>query len=171
MSTPALWELAQQHRALAAQLDQLDLDEQTIADTLEGELAPIEQKAQACIVVAQTLAGQAGLFAARAKELAEHAKRLDARADWLRRYVRDAMLACGITEIAGPDWKAKLRQNPPKVVIDAESQIPVEFWREKIIREPDKEQIKAVLMAGPEADLGGVGKAAHLERGWSLVVK
>lgn len=166
-NVPTLWQLAEQHRALAAQLDQLDLDEQTIADTLEGELAPLEHKAQACVVVSQTLAAQATMYAARAKELAAHAKALDGRSEWLRRYVRDAMLAAGITQIDGPDWTAKLRQNPPKVVIDAESQIPLEYWREKVTREIDKDAIKDALKEGDE----DLGKSAHLERGWSLSVK
>ena len=164
---PTLWQLAEQHRALAAQLEALDLDEQTIADTLEGELAPLEHKAQACVVVSQTLSAQSKMYAERAKELAAHAKALDGRSEWLRRYVRDAMLAAGISEIAGSDWTAKLRQNPPRVVIDAESQIPWEFWREKVVMEIDKDALKDALKEGDEE----LGKAAHLERGWSLTVK
>lgn len=167
MTAVTLWQLAAEHRALAAQLEQLDLDEATIADTLEGELAPLESKAQACIAVAGSLAAQAEAFSSRAKQLADHAKSLDNRAKWLKDYVRDAMQVAGITEIKGPDFVAKLRQNPPKVVIDAESQIPWEFWREKTIKELDKEAIKEALKAGDEE----LGKAAHLERGMSLSIK
>jgi hypothetical protein len=145
----------------------LDLDEQTIADTLAGEAMALESKAQACVAVLGNLRSQASAYKARADQLAEHAKALDARAEWLTKYVRDAMQMAGISEIKGPDWVAKLRQNPERVVVDAESQVPWEYWRERTIKEIDKTALKEAIKAGDE----GAQAAAHLERGVSLVIK
>jgi hypothetical protein len=167
MNVPTLWQLAAEHRALAAQLESLDLDEQTIADTLAGESLALEAKAQACVAVLGNLRSQASAYKARADQLATHAKALDARAEWLTRYVRDAMQIAGINEIKGPDWVAKLRQNPERVVIDAESQVPWEYWRERTIKEIDKTALKAAIQDGDEA----AKSCAHLERGISLVIK
>ena len=167
MNAPTLWALAAEHRALAAQLESLELDEQTIRDTLEGESLALQSKAQACIAVVGNLEAQTQAYEARAKQLAEHAKALANRADYLRQYVRDAMIFGGITEIRGPDFVAKLRTNQERVVIDAESQVPWEFWREKTIREIDKQALKQALKDGEEA----AKACAHLERGTSLVIK
>src|SRR5512139_1543853 len=145
MNAPTLWQLASEHRALAAQLESLELDEQTIKDTLEGESLALQSKAQACVAVVGNLEAQAQAYDARAKQLADHAKALANRADWLRRYVRDAMQTAGISEIKGPDFTAKLRTNPERVVIDAESQVPWEYWREKVIKEIDKVALKQAL--------------------------
>src|SRR5512139_3332291 len=151
MNAPTLWSLAAEHRALAAQLESLDLDETTIKDTLEGGSLALQSKAQACIAVVGNLEAQAQAYETRAKQLAEHAKALSNRADYLRRYVRDAMIFGGITEIRGPDFVAKLRTNPEKVVVDAESQVPWEFWREKVIKEIDKVALKQALQDGDES--------------------
>ncbi len=167
MNIPTLWSLAAEHRALAAQLESLDLDNQTIADTLAGESLALEQKAQACVAVLGNLRSQASAYKQRAEQLADHAKALDARADWLTKYVRDAMQLSGISEIKGPDWTAKLRQNPERVVIDAESQVPWEYWRERTIKEIDKAALKAAIAQGDEEACA----CAHLERGVSLVIK
>ena len=168
MSTvPTLWALAAEHRALAAQLESLDLDDQTISDTLAGEAIALESKAQACVAVLGNLRSQASAYKARAEQLAAHAKALDARADWLTKYVRDAMQLAGISEIKGPDWTAKLRQNPERVVIDAESQVPWAYWREKVVKEVDKAALKDAIQQGDEEACA----CAHLERGVSLVIK
>ena len=167
MNAPTLWELAEEHRALAAQLESLDLDEQTIADTLEGESIAIQSKAAACVAVVGTLEAQAYAYKSRAAQLADHAKALANRAEWLRRYVRDSMQTAGISEIKGPDFTAKLRTNPPHVVVDAESQIPWEYWRERVIKEIDKSALLQALKNGDEAAVA----CAHLERGISLVIK
>src|SRR5512139_3188873 len=145
MNAPTLWQLAAEHRALAAQLESLDLDEQTIADTLEGESLALQSKTQACVAVMGTLEAQAEAYKQRAAQLADHAKALAKRAEWLRQYVRDAMMVSGISEIKGPDFTAKLRTNPPRLVIDAETQVPWEFWREKVIKEIDKVALKQAL--------------------------
>ena len=167
MNAPTLWALAQEHRALAAQLESLDLDETTIRDTLEGESLALQSKAQACVAVVGTLDAQAEAYKQRASQLADHAKALANRADWLRRYVRDAMQTAGISEIRGPDFVARLRTNPEHVVVDAESQIPWECWREKVIKEIDKEALKQAIRDGDES----AKACAHLERGTSLVIK
>src|SRR5512139_1993030 len=167
MNAPTLWQLASEHRALAAQLESLELDEQTIRDTLEGESLALQSKAQACVAVVGTLEAQAEAYKARATQLADHAKALANRADWLRRYVRNTMQTAGISEIKGPDWVAKLRTNPERVVIDAESQVPWEYWRERTIKEIDKTALRDAIKAGDE----GAQACAHLERGVSLVIK
>ena len=167
MSVPTLWALAAEHRALAAKLESLDLDEQTIADTLSGESLALEAKAQACVAVLGNLRSQAEAYYARADQLAEHAKALENRALWLTRYVRDAMQLAGISEITGPDWTAKLRQNPERGVIDAESQVPWAYWHFRTIKEIDKTALKEAIKAGDE----GAKACAHLERSVSLTIK
>ncbi len=74
MTVPTLWALAAEHRALAAQLESLDLDDQTIADTLAGESLALESKAQACVSVLGNLRSQASAYKQRAEQLAAHAK-------------------------------------------------------------------------------------------------
>jgi hypothetical protein len=143
------------------------LDDQTIADTLAGESLELESKAQACVAVVGSLRSQASAYKQRAEQLAAHAKALDNRADWLTKYVRDVMQFAGISEIKGPDWTAKLRQNPERIVIDAESQVPWEYWRERTIKEIDKTALRDAIKAGDE----GAQACAHLERGVSLVIK
>lgn len=167
MSAPTLWQLAGEYRALADKLESLDLDDQTIKDTLEGESLALQAKAEACIAVLGSLESQAEAYRQRIVQLAAHARALSNRALWLRNYVRDAMLAAGISEIKGPDFVAKLRKNPAHIIIDAPSQVPWEFWREETIKEIDNVALKQALKDGDES----AAACAHLDRGTSLVIK
>jgi len=102
------------------------------------------------------------------KELTERKKTMQSRHDGLKEYLLVNMNAHGISEITAPDhtFTAKVKKNPPKLIVDDESAIPSEFMITPPPPPPqiDKAAVKAALKTGEV--LG-----AHLEQGERLEIK
>ncbi len=163
-----LYELTAEARESLAQLAELDLDEQTVRDTMEAIQWPVEVKAQNTLAFASNLEAEAELIEQRIAQLSRRKKSLANRSQWLKDYVLGAMQAAGIKEIRCADFVAKPRNNPERVVIDNEAGLPDACWREiPATREPNKSAIKELLKAGDPA----VNAAAHLEQSVRLEFK
>lgn len=163
----ALYEISAQYLEAMAGLADLDLPPECVADTLEGLQGELTDKLRAVIAYAQTLQAEADMVAKRADELAARAKATSNRADSLRTYALNAMVACGIAEVKTADFVAKWKENPPSVVVDDDNQIPATFMRqpETPPPAPDKKAILAAMKEGQEV------AGCHLERRKRLDVR
>lgn len=147
----ALWAIAEQYRSDAAKLMEMDLDEQTLADTLEGMAGELEVKAQSVAHVIRAIEADAEAAKEWAKRAQERAKAAEARAERLREYLSDTLQACGITKIEGPGIKVSFRK-VTAVAIDDPALVPDEFKPVKPppAPEPSKTLISEALKAGRE---------------------
>ena len=164
MST-ALYSLASEYRAAAERLADLDLDAQTIADTLESLSGELEVKAQNVALFVRKLESDAAAMKEWAKGAVERAKATETRADALRAYLARCMDDTGIEKIEGPGVRLSFRKSSA-VVIDGEDLIPAEFMRVKPPPppEPDKKAIADAIKAGREIP------GAHIEARRSLQI-
>lgn len=163
----SLFVLANEYRAIADKLEEMDLDEQTIADTLEGLSGDIEAKSTNVAMFIKNLEVSAEAIKAAEGEMAKRRKAIEARVERLRKYLMDNMIFAGISKIECPYFRIAIKDNPESVVIDAESQIPDEFMRqpETPPPTPDKALIKEVLKANVNVSW------AHLARGKRVEIK
>lgn len=103
------------------------------------------------------------------KKLQERKKIMQKRYESLKDYLFCNMKAHGISEINANDmtFTAKIKKNPPKLVIDDAGAIPTELYvyPPAPAPYPDNEAIKAKLKAGE------VVEGAHLEQGERLDIK
>lgn len=149
----SLFSLAEQYRELMKFADsEADIDEQTLADTLEGLGGELELKAQN---IARFIANQDAMAEAirnAAKAMQERAARLEKRNAWLRQYLLVNMQAAGIKKLESPELVISVRKNPPSVVVFDEAAIPVQFMEQKPAPPPapNKSRIKAVLATGDD---------------------
>jgi hypothetical protein len=163
----ALYVLAQDYRAAADKLADLEMDEQTIADTLDGMSGDLEAKAIGTAMVARNMQALAASIKDAEAAMAARRKALDARADRLMAYLLANMQHAGIQKIECPHFTLAIRQNPAAVVINEPGLIPAEFMRqpEPPPPAPDKKAIAEALKAG--SDVPG----AHLSRGVRLDIR
>jgi hypothetical protein len=166
MST-ALYVLADDYLAAAQQLADLDMDPQTVADTLEGLSGDLEVKATNVAMFVRNLEASAEQIKAAEAAMSARRKSIENRAASVRDYLKAQMERTGITKIECPYFKLAIRENPPAVVIDAASQIPAEFMRQPEMPPPaiDKKAIAEAIKAGKEVP------GAHMERATRLEVK
>lgn len=169
MSAPALYNLASEYRALAMFLADGDFDLDTISDTIEASGLPdaISEKAQGCEMVARTMEADIPTIDAEIKRLQDLKKARQARADALRKYVLDNMLACNIERIDAPLFSISIAKNPPKVEIFDERQLPADYLTDPPppAPVPDKRLMLQALKDGAEIP------GAKLAQGFRLAVK
>lgn len=163
----ALYVLTAEYRQAASRLLELDLDETTIAETLESMTGDIEQKAIATAMVTRNLDALADSIKQAEAGMAARRKAVEARADNVRAYLLNNMLACGISKIESPYFELSIRENPASVVIDCAIEIPADYYRQPETPPPvvDKKLIAQAIKDG--FAVPGV----HLERVKRLSIK
>ena len=164
MNGLALYELAGSYALLAEKLYDMELDEQAIADTLEGEAGALEEKAESIAAIARNLEAAAAAIQEDERRMAKRRQAFERRADRLRTYLTDCMQMAGIKKIEGRRFSISVRKNPPSVEVYDESLLPSEFFR---IPDPvmDKKKVMDLLKAGMEVP------GATLKQGTRLDIK
>lgn len=163
----ALFEIATLYRKAADELVNLDLDDQVIADTLEGLGGDLQQKATNVAFVAKNLEATTDAIDKAIDEMKRRKQIILGRTERIREYLKNCMEVAQVTKIECPHFVLSIKKNPPKVVIDDESAIPSDFVR---IPDPpppeiDKKAIASAIKAG--ADIPG----AHMEVAIRLEIK
>lgn len=103
------------------------LDEETLADTLEG-ITDLHEMIAAVIrsaLVDEAL--QSGLRA-RLEEMRRRLSRLEARGAKKRQLALEAMSEVGLKKLEQPDFTASARSGAPGLVVVSEETIPSDFW-------------------------------------------
>lgn len=164
MNAP-LYQLADEFLAIAQLLNDQDLPEEVIADTLESASGDIEDKAWNIAALIQQCEGEAAMIKDAEQRMGQRRKSLEKRLDWMRQYLLVQLLRTGITEIKRPEFVIRVRDNPPKTVIDDEDAIPKTFKVKETIVTIRKDEIRRCLLDGGEVP------GAHLERDKRLAIK
>lgn len=146
----ALYVLAHEYREAAERLADLDLDEQTIADTLEALGGDLEVKAANVAMFTRNLDATAGAIKEAEGQMAARRKAIEARADGMRRYLLACMRSAGVQKVETPLLRLAVRDNPPAVEVFDTELVPTEFMRqpEPPPPAPDKTAIKTAIKAG-----------------------
>ena len=108
-------------------LEETDIDDQTLADTVEG-LTDLHEIVAAVIRSALTDEALATGLKARIKEMQMRLGRIEDRAAKRRQLARDAMLETDLKKLTAPDFTASLRAGTPSLAILDDKQIPDAYW-------------------------------------------
>lgn len=131
-------------RQLLAELP--DLDEETLADTLEGLTDLREMLAELIRSALDDEAFIVGL-STRLSDLKARLERLETRAKRKRQLALRVMADAVIPKLAVADFTASLKQGPPAVEVLAEDRIPPVYWKPQPPK-LDKQGILAALKLG-----------------------
>jgi hypothetical protein len=171
-SEVALYELAGQYRALAERLADMDLDAQTVADTIEasGLTDALQEKAQGVELVARAAEMHCPTIDAEIARLQALKARRQRIAQGLRDYLKLNMEAAGIERIECPLFRVTLKKNPPAVEVLDEKALPEHFWVTPEPKPPeppeprlDKKAIAASIKAGIDVPGARLTQALRLE--------
>ena len=160
-----LYQLADEFIAIAKALADQEMPEEVIADTLEGASGELEQKAWNIAALILQLDAETAMIKEAEQRMSARRKSLEKRVDWLREYLLLNLLRTGIAEISSPEFVVRVRDNPPRVVLDDEEAIPKAFKQKETIISIRKDEIRRALLAGESV------KGAHLERDKSLAIR
>lgn len=150
MSNLSLYHMTADYTAALAGLQELDIDEQTLADTLEGLTGELTIKAANVAAFALNLEAEAEAAKAAEERIQKRRKALESRAKQLREYLLNNMQRAGISEIAAIDqsFRARIMAGRESVQIDDEASLPRDYILEKVTHEPDKALIAKAIKDG-----------------------
>jgi len=165
MST--LYELTGERLALQRKLESMNLDDETIADTLEGYASEIEEKIIHYGYVIQnrrSFISQMDIEIERlnARRTSEVTK-LQKIEDWLI----TNMQAANIGDVECPSFKVRVKFNPESVSVIDKDLIPAAYMRQPDVKtpplEPNKTLIKEAIKSGLEVAGCALNRTAKLE--------
>lgn len=162
--TQALFVIAGEYIEAAKKLADLDLDEQTVADTLEGMSGALEVKARNVACFIRNLEVTAEAIKAFEAEQKDRRQAIEKRAERMRAYLQSCMEATGIQRIEGPGVVLSFRKSSA-VAIHEPGLIPAEFMRvpEPPPPTPDKVAISAAIKAGRAVPGAHIETRQHLQ--------
>jgi len=166
MGLKPLYSLVAQYRELE-RIDVEEIDEQTLADTLEALGGEIALKVTNCALFTRNLETFADTIDEAAQAMKERAERFRNKAAGIRKYVLNAMQGAGITKIQAPEFTISIRKNPAAVMIAPDARIPSEYMMtpEPPPPRPDKKRLKEALESGQAID------GCHLEQGQRIDIR
>lgn len=138
-------------------------EEQMYLDAMRDLSGTIEEKCDRCAAVMETLTAEAAALDHEEQRLYARRAAIMANRDRLRLHVQECMETAALQKVKGPRFTLVIQANPAKVVVDEESKLGLEYW--KNTPQLDKAKIAADLKAGREVP------GAHLEVGKSLRIR
>lgn len=148
----ALYEMTAEFKAVAQKLEDLDLDDQTIADTLEGYSADFDNKVIAISSFIRNLEVSANAMKQAEAEMNDRRKSVERKIEGLKSYVLTNMKAIGKDKVECPLFKVSVRNNPANVVVEENVALPKEYVITKTIVSYDKKALKAAIESGEVFD-------------------
>jgi hypothetical protein len=163
----ALYQLADMYVQDLQRLADLDLDEQTVADTLEGLAGDLEVKATNVAAFARNLEASAEAIKGAEAQMAARRKAIEKRAESLKSYLKANMERAGILKIESPQFCLSIKKNPPAVAVVAQEIVPAEFFKALPPPPPvlDKKAVADALKGGQDVP------GCRLEHGTRLEIK
>lgn len=144
-----LYELSQNYNNLLELLDNQDIPQEVVTEALNQVGEEIEVKAENIAKLIKTLEVDINGFKEEEKRLADRRKSLENKVKCLKTYLEDTMKATGKTKFKGQLFSFNIQKNAPSLNIEAEDNIPKNFYIEQA---PvlDKKSLLAEIKQGLE---------------------
>lgn len=125
-----LYELSEQFRELADELEEANLDEQTMLDTLNGstEMMNIEEKASGIIKMVKNWQGEIPAYDAEIKRLKNKKDSLKNRIDYIKSYLKYCLETAKLDKIKIGTLSVRIQKNGKgSVIIEDEKLVPAAY--------------------------------------------
>lgn len=165
----ALYELAENYRMLQAMLDDDEVDEQAIIDTIEAMEGEFDEAADNIACLIKTVTYETEAMAAEIKKLQERKRIKENKSKRIKEYLLENMQKINRTKIETARNRISIRKNPASLIVTNISALQdnIGNWKSRKWNEDelDKTKIKERLNAGETIE------GVRLESSVSLTIK
>ena len=116
--------------ALNEMVEAGEIDEEAMADTLEGLAGDIEEKSISLACYVKNIDALSGAIREEEKRMAERRRSYEKHSDRLKNYLLENLKRCDLKAVESPLFKISIRKNPPSVVVTGD--VPGEFVKVKV---------------------------------------
>lgn len=159
----ALYQLADAYREAMALLEETEGEiTPEIEAALDAAGGAFVEKVDAVAAMVRMHEADAERFAEEERFFARKRAAAEARARWLKDYLRRALESAGEKKVKGERFTVAIHASPPSValLVDDPQQLPEVFRRVRV--EVDKSAIKAALEAGQELEFAELRRSNHV---------
>lgn len=146
------------------ELENLDFDDESIADTLEAVSGEFNNKAVAILKFTENMNSDIDSLSHEIKRLQERKKVFENRKARIRDYLLYNMEKSGINKVECPFFTASIRKGVESVDVESIELLPDEYVKVEVIEKADNNAIKRDLKAGKEIS------GAKLVRGANTII-
>ena len=147
-----LYELGSEYQEMLSLIDNGEIPEEAIADTLEALQGELRDKIDNVACVIKNLKAESEAIKAEAKSLTERSKAKEKRADWLKKYLSAIMQQSGIDKIETERNVIKFGKSSVVEISDGfiewAKKHSEDLLRTKVEVEADKVALKAAIQNG-----------------------
>ena len=136
-------------------IDNTDSDDEYFNDTMEALQLTFDEKASGVSAYIGNLEAMAESIKKAEKNMADRRKSILKNIERLKKYLLDNMERLNIDKIETEYFIAKIKKNPPKVVINNEDDVPEEYWETQVKWIINKTKIKKALKSDKKINIKG----------------
>lgn len=148
-----LYQMSEEMLRIQAQLEEMDLDDKTMADTMNSISSDLglPEKVEGSVKMMKSFEAEAKALKEEAKRLTDRAKASENKAKWLKEYLASNLTVAGVKSLDAGIFKVGFRKTPPSVQIDEGATVPDAFL---VPQDPkvDKTNLKKWLKDGNEVE-------------------
>lgn len=161
----SLYNIANEFKIMVERLMDSSDDAQTIADTIEAESFPLENKAQSIAYAIKNINATVVALKHVAQETNNRIKSLENREQSLKNYVVECLEIAGIDKVSCEHFEIKLRKNPPSIDVFDPDLLPESFMRQPELPAMviDKGLIKTAIAAGQDVPGARIVQSKRIE--------
>lgn len=124
-----LYELTNNYKQLLYLLE--ESDEVSIKDTLDALGEAIEVKAENTAKVIKQLEADSDMLKNEIQRQQKRKRTIDNNISRLKTYLQESLESVGKDKIKGDIFTVAIQNNPPKLIVEDESEIPKAYWLEQ----------------------------------------
>lgn len=143
-----LYELTQNYLNLLDLLENPDIPKEIVESALEEVEGNFEDKAENIVKLIKSIEADIKAYKEEETRLSTRRKTLENKVKGLKDYLEGSMIALDKKDIKGKIFTLAIKKNPPSVVIDDFTILPMEY--KKIEEKEDKKKIKESIDNGIE---------------------
>ena len=124
-----LYELSNAYKNVSGMVD--ELEEDVFLDTIASIEVPLNEKAENIARFIKNIEAEAEIYKKESQKMAEKATSRTNKAKRLKLYLQESLELAGMDKVQGELFTVAIQNNPPKLIVEDESEIPKAYWLEQ----------------------------------------